>query len=237
MTQVAIVGYGFVGRAMHKLFPYALIHDLGPIYESRQLVNERADVAFICVPTPGSGHGELDTSIVEAVIAWCECPLIVIRSTVNPGTADYLEQKYGRNIVVMPEYIGETTDHPLLDEKARRFLVIGGRPENRRKVIELFQSVYNSAITLRQVTNYVAECIKLAENRAIAWKVMQIHELYRACEAAGVDFYTVRDAVYGDDPRFNLWFAWPYPDKPGFESSKCLRKDVPAWCAWAESAG
>jgi UDP-glucose 6-dehydrogenase len=82
-----------------------------------------------------------------------------------------------------------------------------------------------------------AEIVKLTENRAIAFKMMQCQELYDVCQKAGIDYYTIRDAVYGDDPRFNLWFSFVYPDKRGFNNSKCLKKDVPAWAAFAESVG
>ena len=53
--------------------------------------------------------------------------LIIIRSTVNPGTCDKLE-KLGKNICYMPEYLGESTNHPLLDETARKFLIQGDQP-------------------------------------------------------------------------------------------------------------
>jgi UDPglucose 6-dehydrogenase len=186
----------------------------------------------VCVPTPNRKDGSLDISIVEEVVKDCTSHLIVIRSTVQPGTCDYLEKKYKKNIVMQPEYLGETVAHPLLDETQRRFLIIGGKPENRRKLIELYQSVYNANISIRQVSNMEAEVIKLSENRAIMFKVMQCQELYDACEKNGVDYYTIRDAVYGDDPRFNLWFTFVYPDKRG-ASSKCIPKDVLAWNQWA----
>lgn len=227
MVKVKIIGYGFVGKAMHKLFPDAIIQGRGE-------KKETADICFICVPTPLKDES-LDTSIVEEVIENCKEPLIVIRSTVMPGTCGRLES-IGKRICFMPEYVGETVAHPLLDEAARPFLVIGGYPQNRRKVIELFQSVYNANIKIRQVTNYEAEVIKLTENRAIAFKVAQCQELYDVCEAADVDYYTIRDAVYGDDPRFNLWWTFVYPEKRGF-NSKCIPKDIYGWAAWAESVG
>jgi UDP-glucose 6-dehydrogenase len=141
---------------------------------------------------------------------------------------------YAKNIVVQPEYLGETPKHPMLDQDERQFVIVGGKPEHRRKLIELYTNVYNANITIRQVTAMEAEVIKLSENRAIAFKVAECQELYDVCEAAGVDYYTIRDAVYGDDPRFNLWWTFVYPDKRGF-NSKCLPKDVYAWAAWAES--
>lgn len=229
MGLVKIYGYGWVGKAMQSLFPDAIIHD-----PAQGLIStNKTDVSFVCVPTPLK-NGKLDTSIVQEVVKACDSPLIIIRSTVNPGTCGKLE-KLGKNICYMPEYLGETTNHPLLDEAARQFLIIGGRPKNRRRVIELFQTAYNANISIRQTNLLEAEVIKLSENRAIAFKVAQCQELYDACEAASVDYYTIRDAVYGDDPRFNLWWTFVFPDQRGF-NSKCIPKDVFAWAAWAKNS-
>ena len=228
--RIKICGFGWVGKAMKELFPDATIHNPSQGYVSE----ERADVVFICVPT-NLRDGKLDTSIVEEVVKNCGEDLIVIRSTVMPGTCDKLE-KLDKNICFQPEYLGESVQHPLMKEAERPFLIIGGKPENRRKLIELYQSVYNANINIRQVSNYEAEVIKLSENRAIAFKVAQCQELYDVCEKAGIDYYTIRDAVYGDDPRFNLWWTFVYSDKRGF-NSKCIPKDIYGWCAWAESLG
>lgn len=232
--STAVIGRGWVGKSMIDLFSESVVYD-EPLAEGTRADVNKCDVAFVCVPTPNVGEDKLDTSIVEEVVGWCECPLIIVRSTVNPGTCDRLEA-LGKNIVFMPEYLGETVAHPLLDDKASKFLIIGGRPANRRKAIELFQQTYNANINLRQVSLLEAEIIKLSENRAIAFKVAQCQELYDICELAGVDYYTIRDAVYGDDPRFNLWWTFVYPDKRGM-NSKCIPKDPYAWCAWAESLG
>lgn len=238
MNKVGIIGYGWVGKAMRQLFPDALIYDPGlekPELEDKDSINN-CDIVFVCVPTPCPAEGKLDTSIVEESIKWCKSPLIVIRSTVNPGFCDMIWQKYGKRVVFQPEYLGETPNHPLLDTKATPFLIMGGEKEDTRKLIELYTTVYNANVKIRQVTAYEAEVIKLSENRAISFKVAECQELYDACEKAGVDYYTIRDAVYGDDPRFNLWWSMIYPGKRGF-NSKCIPKDVYAWCAWAESVG
>lgn len=231
--KIKIYGYGWVGKGMHTLFPDALIHDPFVGLED----NNIADVAFICVPTPLQEDGSLDCSIVEDVIKSCKEELIIVRSTVNPGFCDAMAEQYSKDIVFQPEYLGETVNHPLTNQKDRPFIVIGGHSKALRQVISLYQTVYNANVTIRQLTRYEAEVVKLTENRAIAFKMMQCQELYDACEAAGIDYYKIRDAVYSDDPRFNLWWTFVYPEKRGFNSSKCLVKDVPAWCAWAESLG
>ena len=227
-----IYGYGWVGKAMENVFPQSYLYDPDQGFSDERT----ADIGIVAVPTPNTESGALDRSIVEEVVKNAKEELILIRSTVQPGTCDYLEKKYKKRICMQPEYLGESTAHPLLEESERRFLVIGGKPKDRRKIIELYQGVYNANITIRQVTNLEAEIIKLSENRAIAFKVAQCQELYDVCEGANVDYYTIRDAVYGDDPRFNLWFTFVYPERRGMDS-KCIPKDVFAWAAWAESLG
>lgn len=228
--KIKIYGYGWVGKAMKVLFPDALVHDPA----QGMVCEEKGDVAFVCVPTPLK-DGILDVSIVEEVVRRAQEDLITVRSTVMPGTCDKLSAE-GKNIVFQPEYLGETVNHPMTDQKARQFVIIGGSPENRRRVIELYQTIYNANTTIRQVTAYEAEVIKLSENRAIAFKVAQCQELYDVCEKAGIDYNTIREAVYSDDPRFNLWWTFVIPTKRGF-NSKCIPKDVYGWASWAESLG
>lgn len=239
MTKtIGIIGAnGFVGKAMQKLFPDALKYDINNEVNPTIEQMNSCDAVFVCVPTNLQKDGTLDMSIVEDVVKAFDAPIFIIRSTLQPGFSQYLENTYGKKISVVPEYVGETANHPLINEKDRPFLVIGGDRKIREQVIQIFSTVYNSNVLIRQVSNYAAEIIKLCENRAIAFKVMQLHELYKICEAADIDYYTLRDAVYGDDPRFDLWFSFIYPDNLGFQSSKCLSKDVPAFCAWGKSVG
>lgn len=256
--KVGIVGMGWVGKAQHELFPDALVYSPGLHLDGREMdadhekgkaiweekfkadfrfeINAKCDIVFIAVPTPCKEEGRLDISAVIENVEWLQVPLIVVRSTVNPGDCDFLTVKYGAHVCMQPEYLGETPQHPLLDSSKIPFLIIGGDRLDREKLITLYTQVYNANIKIRQISNVGAEIIKLSENRAIGWKVAQIQELYDACQAHKVDFYTVRDAVYGDDPRFNLWWTMIYPDKRGF-NSKCIPKDIYAWRAWAESAG
>ena len=231
--KVGIIGYGWIGKATHKLFPTAQIYD--KFIDKYKVPLENCDIAFLAVPTPFI-KDKLDCSAVEDAVVESNCNFIVIRSATQPGFADMLAKKYNKRIVVQPEYLGETPNHPFLEMESRKFMIIGGEPSDRRQVIECYHKVYNANITIRQTTRYEAEIIKLSENRAIFYKIMQCQELYDACEAANIDYYTVREAVFGDDPRQNLWWTFVYPDNRG-ANSKCIPKDVYAWCAWAESVG
>lgn len=133
--EVAIVGYGVVGQAYHKLFPDALVYDppkglfghtvddeghiTGEPQGYGETVTEEqkaevgkaaingCDIALVAVFTPHKEDGTLDTSIVEETIDWVDTPLILIKSALHPGTTDKLVEKTGKNIAVSVEFIGE----------------------------------------------------------------------------------------------------------------------------------
>jgi UDPglucose 6-dehydrogenase len=233
--NIGIVGLGVVGKAMSKLFPNAVLYDEPMKLGSRSDIN-LCDVVFVCVPTPGTAGGVLNTSVVNSVVSWINSGLIILRSTVNPGTTDALKTEYKKRIVFQPEYLGESVDHPLVDPRQHSFLLFGGAPADTRLAIEAYQQVYNSSVRIRQMDALSAEIIKLAENRAIAHKIAEIQELYDLCEAAGVDYYLIREAVYGDDPRMSLYWTFVYPRERGF-NSKCIPKDVCAIAAYARTLG
>ena len=230
---VGIIGLGVIGSAIYKLFSNAEVFDPDKSLLSREALY--ADFVFICVPTPLEGN-ELSSGIVDKAVSQCGEGIIIICSTQQPGSADYLAGKYNKRIVVQPEYLGETVGHPLTNLSAQQFLILGGLNHTVNEVIELYKEVYSANIRIRKVSRYEAEVIKLSENRAAAFKVAQCQELYDACIAAGVDYETIRQAVYGDDPRFNLWWTFVYKNKRGF-NSKCIPKDVYGWSHWAKSIG
>ena len=94
MKKVAIIGYGYVGRGMYKIFDAANVYDPnlpkedkekfekeGVNFANKTEVN-KCDLAVICVPTPTSNDGmSCDTSIVESVFDWLKVPLVIIKST------------------------------------------------------------------------------------------------------------------------------------------------------------
>lgn len=241
-NKIAIIGYGVVGRAMHALFPNAFIYN-GEKHPMKVLIGKRkrsltykdinsAYVGFVCVPTPTKKDGHCDISLVEEAVSKLKTPLIIIRSTVIPGTTDYLKSKYKKKIVFCPEYLGETTDHPLRNEASRSFLILGGEKQDTQAAIKIFQKAYNSSIKIRQLTALEAEVTKYLENRHIAFTVAECNEAYDFCQKIGVDYNSVREAVFQDDPRMSPYWTFVYHDERGF-FSKCIPKDIYAIAAKA----
>jgi UDPglucose 6-dehydrogenase len=245
MKKIAIIGYGFVGKAMSKLFPDALVYD--PFFdkkiefpqinfcEDKSEIN-KCDVAFVCLPTAMLPNGECDTSIVEETICWLNTPLIIIRSTVKPGTTNNLIELFAKDIIFIPEYVGETVAHPLLDEKYRDFLIIGCRDSFIGNLaLEVYQEVYNSSLKVLFLTPTEAEIVKYMENTAIGSMVTLCNEFYNICETFGVNYNRVREGFLLD-PRMSRYFTFVYPRARGF-GGKCLPKDLNAIAAASKQAG
>lgn len=228
---IAIIGYGHVGKAMHALFPDAVLYDEPLRVGTREAANA-CDVAFICVPTPALPDGACDTSIVEAVLDWLDAPVIVLRSTVPVGFTDAQKRRTGKRIVFQPEYYGETVDHPFADLKSRTWITLGGDFADTAPVIRAFQRVYNAEVRIRQTDARTAELAKYMENCFLALKVTFCNEFYDIAGAVGVDYNELRE-VWLEDPRIGRSHTFVYEDNRGY-GGKCLPKDVSALIGLAE---
>jgi len=234
--KVGVVGSGVVGLAIQKLCgPETVMYDTKPGYtQDKKAINTCAAV-FICVPTPMSADRSCDTSIVEEVVSWVEAPLIIIRSTVSPGTTDRLRERYGRAVVFPPEYLGETPAHVFGNMAERSCIVLGGRTEDTSRAADLYMHYYNSMVYFYFCDARTAEVAKYMENSFYAVKVTFVNEFYEIAKAHGVDFNVLRE-VWLADTRISRDHTFVYPDSRGF-TGKCLPKDVNAIVKSSEQHG
>jgi len=226
--KVGVVGGGVVGSAMVKLCgPETVVYDpyKPELARNKEAINA-CDVVFICVPTPMAPDGHCDTSIVEEAVAWVRAPLIIIRSTVAPGTTDRLREKYNKHIVFQPEYLGETPAHLFGTMAERTFLVFGGTPEDVSKAADFYKHYYNSMVHMYFGDAMTAELCKYMENAFYAVKVTFVNEFYDIARVHGVDFNLLRE-LWLADTRISRDHTFVFPDNRGF-SGKCLPKDCNA---------
>ena len=226
--KVGVVGGGVVGGATVKLCgPETVVYDPNKpeLTRNKDAINT-CNVVFICVPTPMKPDGTCDTSIVEEAIAWVKAPLIIIRSTVAPGTTDRLRTKYDKHIVFQPEYLGETVAHVFGNMAEREFVVLGGTPEDTSKAADFYKHCYNARVRYHFADAVTAEVCKYMENAFIAVKVTFVNEFHDIARAHGVDFNQLRE-LWLADPRVGRDHSFVYPHARGF-SGKCLPKDCSA---------
>lgn len=235
VPRVAIIGNGAVGRGMAELFPGAAVYDEPLGIGSRAGVNA-ADFAFVCVPTPAAEDGSCDTRIVEDVVGWLSGPLIVLRSTVSPGTTSRLRVATGKRIVFQPEYgPGETSDHPFQSSRDIRWIILGGERRDTNAVADLYKLVFNSSLVVQQTTAETAELCKYMENAFLAMKVAFCNEFYDLAALWGADYDELRE-LWLLDPRIGRSHTWVHPGDRGF-GGKCLPKDLDAIIAAARARG
>ncbi|MCX6790655.1 MAG: hypothetical protein NTV62_00475 [Candidatus Gribaldobacteria bacterium] len=113
--KIGIMGVGMVGGATKKYFEKVgrtpLVFDKGTGEGSLEQVNQ-ADVIFICVPTPYLvAESGFDLSYVrEACSKIEESKVVVIKSTVVPGTTEKLQTEFPQHkFLFNPEFLTELT--------------------------------------------------------------------------------------------------------------------------------
>lgn len=226
--RVGVVGAGVVGNAVRALCgeDTVLYDPHKPEYAGNRAKINACDVVFVCVPTAMNPDGSCDTSIVEQAVAWIEAPLMIIRSTVSPGTTGRLREKYGKRIVFQPEYLGETTAHVFGKMAEREFVVLGGTNEDTSLAADFYKHYYNAYVRYYFCDAITAEVAKYMENAFYAVKVTFVNEFYDIAQAHGVDFNQLRE-IWLADTRISRDHTFVYPHARGF-SGKCLPKDCNA---------
>lgn len=244
--KVGIIGYGYVGKGMEKLFAGAYeIAAFDPLHQPEESVLAGSDLIVICAPTPPNSDGSCDVSMIEdaAERAMRVCPgaLVCIKSAVPPGTTDALNKKHKTDrFHVSPEYMGELPnfvpawDYPdPKDASSHDFVIVGG--PRAGEVLDFFQRVMATTARYMACTALEAELVKRLENAFFSAKVTFCNEAARIVSAMGADWHRVRE-LWLLDPRIGRSHTAVFPDRPGF-GGKCLPKDLNALIHEAEAAG
>lgn len=244
--KVGIVGYGYVGKAVFNFFKdhyETIFYD--PNLEgsaSKEALNA-CDLAIVSVPTPMGNDGKADLSIIEETIEWLRAPLILIKSTIPPGTTKGLIEKYEKRIAFSPEYIGEGNyavpfwkDYPdPHDMKKHSFMIFGGEPEVTSEAGEYFKRVLGAEARYVYTDSTTAELCKYMENAFLATKVTFCNEFYEIAKALGVHYDELRE-MWLLDGRVGRSHTAVFKESRGF-GGKCLPKDTNALVKRSEEAG
>ena len=221
--KIGIIGYGHVGKAMHKIFKNAIIYDINLKKDTKEEINN-SDVIFICVPTPSTKEGKCNTSIVEDILSQFKSKLFILRSTVYVGFTDYAKEKYNQNIVFQPEYYGETVDHPFANISKQSWISFGGEQKDINIAIKVYQTIKNSNTRIIQSPAKDIEMAKYMENAFLAAKVIFCNEMYDIAKSLGVNYNVAREAWIAD-PRIGSSHTFIFEDNRGY-NGKCLPKDI-----------
>ena len=244
MIKVGVVGYGYVGKAIYnylKTHYNTIFYD--PFVEgscSKEDINN-CRFTFVCVNTPSLENGKCDTSIVEEVIDWIESEYICIKSTVEPGTTDYLVQKTNKKIIFSPEYLGESTYHTgpydfNKDMNKHSYFIFGGNKDYTNEFISLCIQISGPSKKYIQTDAKSAEVAKYTENFWLATKVIFCNEMDQICKNLNVNWSEVRE-LWLNDPRVTRSHTAVFKNNETPFGGKCLPKDTNALLHFCNSNG
>jgi UDPglucose 6-dehydrogenase len=198
----------------------------------------RADIAFVCVDTPPTASGDADLSRVESVIeaipAGTSDVVLVMKSTVPPGTGARLRRAlddrglHGVAYASNPEFLREGS---AIKDFLQPDRVVAGAddPAVGERIAALYRA-FGGAELITDVTS--AEMIKHASNAFLATKISFINEIANVCEEVGANVDLVARGM-GLDARIGASFLRP---GLGFGGS-CFPKDVAALKQLAGNSG
>lgn len=227
-----IIGNGVVGKATALslgLDKYIDLTDSNITYSEAKYY----PYIFLCLPTP-TVKGVNDISAIEKVLdrLMGYKGVIVIRSTVLPGTAERLALEFKMTIVSNPEFLKfKSADY---DATHPEIIVIG--QNNKGEGMELlyaYRNLYPVARTILTDTK-TAEMIKYAFNNFLTLKIVFANEIYDVCQNIGANYDQVKIAIQshtsGTTTHLNV-----LEDGGRGGGGACLPKDTQAFATFTNS--
>lgn len=242
MQEIGIIGQGFVGSAvkegMQNYFKvFAFDKDPNKFSSATSIFNvvENTELTFLCVPTPMRKSGQCDLNILNAALDEISKSatslnkknyIVVIKSTIPPGTTDYLSAIYNNlEIVFNPEFLTEA--NAVDDYKNQNRIVIGGDRPGTTKVKQVFSKAFPQ-VPIIKTSATIAEMIKYVTNTFLALKVSYANEMYQICQGLGIDYDKVIEYARYDERLGNSHWSVPGPDGDFGFGGHCFPKDIAA---------
>lgn len=233
------MGVGMVGGALNRYFEgkgvKPILYDPPMGLGSKAELNS-AEIVFVCVPTPyDEKSGGFDLSYVREAIGTLEGEkIVVIKSTVLPGSTDKLQAEYPHHkIIFNPEFLTEATADQDMCFPGRQ--IVGYTPQsfNVSKDVMLILPL---APFERIVPASAAEMIKYFNNTFFAAKVVFSNQIYDLCDKMNIDYNLVREAAAAEK-----WVGPMHLDvfHKGFRGygGHCLPKDTRALIQLGDTIG
>ena len=243
---IGIIGQGYVGTAIKVGFePHYELETYDKYDKDKStcdtlfdLVME-CDVMFVCVPTPMNTDGTFHIDIVEEVITEINeivletesypyniKPIVVIKSTVPPGTTDKLHSKNrGIDVIFNPEFLTEANF--LDDFKNQTRIILGGIRRGTTKLRQVYSKVFPHATIVKTNAKY-AETVKYFINCFLGTKVSFANEMKMMCDEIDIDYDKVVEYATYDERLGKSHWAVPGPDGDFGFGGHCLPKDISA---------
>jgi len=235
--NIAIVGHGFVGKAVDYGFPsqncdkYIVDPKHGMDITA---LPQNMDYIFVCVPTPMGDDGSIDSNIIESVVSYLltnNNGVIIIKSTITP---EILKKFANSRVVYNPEFLTEKSAN---EDFVNPFMhIFGGHPLYTQRVEELYKyySICKPCPTYHMST-IEASFVKYGINSFLATKVLWFNQLYDIIQKENANYGKIISAITTDSRVGRSHTTVPgFDGKRGYGGS-CFPKDTLAFVKYAKT--
>ncbi len=252
--NIGIIGYGFVGQAVANGFNAAsesrdkiIYYDKYKAGASLEETIKSSEFVFICLPTPmKKDESGIDLSIIEESMkevtkhtdgtdeqSSSSSKVIVIKSTVTPGTTAKLQDSYPNSqFAFNPEFLTEAN---FLEDflNAERTIIGATNDLVSRRVAVIYRQRFPKT-RIFQTDPTTAEAVKYFANAFLSLKVTFANYFYDYCQKIGIKYEEVKKMAAAD-PRI-VDSHLDVTTMRGF-GGKCFPKDLVALMGEFHKAG
>lgn len=234
--RIGVIGLGVVGEAvafgLRRIGREVIGHD-----PPKGIVGDilSTDLAFVCVPTPSGVDGVCHVSIVESVVEGLMRDkyegLIVIKSTVPPGTTARLRGLV-RRIAFCPEFLRERARFTDFCDN-HEICIAGVYAPSEAELIRAAHGSIPKHFAVMTPTE--AELAKYFVNCFNAYRINFANRFYDVCRALDADYERIKAAVsHRADTRSSYMDSNENLREFG---GACLPKDTRAFAAFVRDRG
>lgn len=243
--KIGIIGYGYVGQAVANGFKTAslgkdtiLWYDKYKDGASLKDTINNSEFIFVCLPTPmRADESGIELSIFEDMVPQIarytdntdeqgssSSKIIVIKSTVTPGTTVKFEKKFPHSkFAFNPEFFTETN---FLDDfiNAERTVIGTNNDLVSRRLTVIFRQRFPKT-PIFQTDPTTAETVKYFANAFLSIKVTFANFFYDYCQSLGIKYEEVKKMAAADHRIGD--YHLEVTTQRGF-GGKCFPKDLVA---------
>ena len=258
--KIGIIGLGMVGTPLKKYFEEKGFKRGKTLFcfdvDKKKGYNDdidQAEIVFVCLPTPRKSDGSCNLDIINNTVKRFhnKKQVLVIKSTIEPGTVARLQKKYNCPILFNPEFLTESRAWEDFVNPDRQIVGYTDKSlAHSSNVLGLLpQGFFTSPGSLGtydfvRLTSSEAEMGKYAGNVFGAMKVVYGNILADFCDALEkalkkekieqrVDYDHVRKVIAHDSRIGDSWLDVKHGKYRGF-GGFCFPKDTAAFIAFGK---
>lgn len=232
-NKIGFIGQGWVGKNYADNFEErgfdVVRYSKEPEYINNKKNIKSCDVVFIAVPTPTTPKGFDSSIIIETLSLLDEGKIVVIKSTIPPGTTAELQVKYPKlTIMYSPEFLSE--EPTVKKDVASPFVSLVGiskDDEVNRKLGEEILALLPKAPVSFVCTSTEAEIFKYTHNASGYLQVVFFNLMYDLSQSLGCDWSVIHKAIVAD-PYITTTYTYPIRKDGRGAGGSCFIKDIEA---------